>query len=483
VRIGLALLGQETNTFNPTPTTYQDFEAFGILGGRPMLEELAGLGPVGGSIAAVETLADEFPSSNVELVPLMRAWSTAGGRISADAHRALGDRLDAALAAAGPLDGLALHLHGACAAEDEDDVDGALVERCRARLGPAIPIVSALDHHANVTARMMHGCTAVVGHRTQPHDPFETGMLATRLLVDVVAGRLAPTMAWRKVPLISHQEQFLTSEGPMKTWFDRARRLEHDYPGISVSTFPMQPWLDVAEAGWSAIAVTDGDRALADRIVGELAALAWELRDAFQVTTASPVVEAVRHADRDFSGLVVLSDTGDSVLGGSAGDSTVLLGAMLDLPIEHRALIPLVDPVAVASLHGRAEGDVVDISVGGAISGMFAPRAVRARIVRLAGGRVEVNDHSQRFVDMGRVAIVEHGPITLSCIDTSGSTPRTTGWSLSRRRATSSTSLRCPSRSCGSRRPARRNPTSPACPGRARPVTSIPSPPDRRLDE
>ena len=37
-----------------------------------------------------------------------------------------------------------------------------------------------------------------------------------------------PVTAWRKLPLLSHQEQFLTAQGPMKIWFDRARALEAD---------------------------------------------------------------------------------------------------------------------------------------------------------------------------------------------------------------------------------------------------------------
>jgi microcystin degradation protein MlrC len=35
--------------------------------------------------------------------------------------------------------------------------------------------VLGLDHHANITRRMVAHCDAIVGHRTQPHDPFDTG--------------------------------------------------------------------------------------------------------------------------------------------------------------------------------------------------------------------------------------------------------------------------------------------------------------------
>ena len=56
------------------------------------------------------------------------------------------------------------------------------------------------------------------------------------------------------------------------------------------------------------------------------------------------------------SGVVVLSDTGDTVFGGAAGDSTVLIDSMLRLGIGGRALVPIVDPGAVATLRPPAPG-------------------------------------------------------------------------------------------------------------------------------
>ena len=46
-------------------------------------------------------------------------------------------------------------------------------------LPPGVPIVLTIDHHANVTQAMVDGCDALVGYRTQPHDPFETAVAST----------------------------------------------------------------------------------------------------------------------------------------------------------------------------------------------------------------------------------------------------------------------------------------------------------------
>ncbi len=115
----------------------------------------------------------------------------------------------------------------------------------------------------------------------------------------------------------------------MKVWFDRARELEQDPRVLTVSNFPMQPWLDIEEGGWATVVVTDGDQALAERLADEMADLAWSLRAAFQEKVSLTPDDAVRAAEAEPSGLVVLSDTGDSVFGGSAGDSTVLIDSML----------------------------------------------------------------------------------------------------------------------------------------------------------
>src|SRR5690606_14432748 len=170
------------------------------------------------------------------------------------------------------------------------------------------------------------------------HDLYDTGRIGAGMMLRVAAREVRPVMAWRKVPLVTHQEQFLTSKGPMKRWFDAARAKEADPRVLQVSNYPMQPWLDVAEGGWSTVVVTDGDPALAELLADEMAELAWSMRDDFQLREAIGVDEAVRMADAEPEGVVALSDTGDTVFGGAAGDSNVILESILRLGITSRAL-------------------------------------------------------------------------------------------------------------------------------------------------
>jgi microcystin degradation protein MlrC len=407
MRIALIHISQETNDFNPVPTTLDDFAAFGIFEGEEIPRKLVGVGQVGGYLDVVA----RSPHA-IETIPIIRAWACAGGRITRDAFDFFAAKISAGLTAAGRIDGLALQLHGACACEGIDDVEGEQVALCRAILGPDVPIVLGLDHHANVTRKIVENSTAIVGHRTQPHDLFDTGVIGTELLLRIIAEQLRPVTAWRKIPLLSHQEQFLTSRGPMQRWFDRARAMEADPHVLQASCYPMQPWLDVAEGGWSCIVVTDGDRALADQLADELASLAWSMRDAFQEREAVSVDEAVLAADRA-EGFVILSDTGDTVFGGSAGDSNLLLEAMLRLGIKGPALVPLISSQAVEQLVAAGEGARVTLPLGGEQTGFFEPLVVTGVVRKIADGRIDLADDRHGEIDMGRTVVFEIGPVTV----------------------------------------------------------------------
>ena len=214
-------------------------------------------GQIGGHLEAVEESGLE-----IETVPIIRGLAVAGGRITREAFDFFADAHQPGLKPRDPSMVLRCNFM-ALVRPRESTMSKAHRSIC---VGPSsatdIPIVLGLDHHANVTQKIIDNSTAIVGHRTQPHDPFDTGKIGTELLIRIMSEGSKPVMAWRKIPLLSHQEQFLTSRGPDENWFDRARSMEKDPRVLQASNYPMQPWLDVAEGGWSTIVVTDNDRPL-----------------------------------------------------------------------------------------------------------------------------------------------------------------------------------------------------------------------------
>ena len=415
MRVATIHIGQETNDFNPLPTRLGDFAAFGIYEGPEILERMRGRGQVGGCVDAVAAAG-----LAVEWIPIVSAWAMAGGRISTEARLFFEERIGTGLRRAGRINALALHLHGAAAAEGVDDVEGAQLAICRAVLGPEVPIVLSLDHHANITRQMVELSTAIVGHRTQPHDTYDTGRIAGEILVRILRGEVKPVMAWRKLRLITHQEQYLTSGGPMKIWFDQARAMEADKRVLHVAPFPMQPWLDVAEGGWATVVVADGNKALAEKLAEESAELAWSMRGEFMRKEAVAIDDAVRLADAMNRGVVVLSDTGDTVFGGTAGDSNLILEAILRLSIKSRALVPLIEPQTVARLVAAGEGAEVTLAMGGHSTPFFTPLTVTGRVRKIADGHVKVPVFQQPEFDQGRTVVFETGPVTMLITERTG---------------------------------------------------------------
>ena len=213
--------------------------------------------------------------------------------------------------------------------------------------------------------KMVANANLLIGHETQPHDTVATGRKAARLLFRLLAHEISPVVAWQKIPMITPQDQFLTSSGPMKTWFDRAREFERQPGVLDVSLYPMQPWLDVAEGGWSVVVHTDKDASLAREVAADMAGLAWQLRKQFWLSERIAPAEAVRQAVTAEEGLVILTDTGDSVYGGAPGDNTCLLRELLDQQVPCMALVPVIDAEAVEAAAAAGVPSRITLKVGG----------------------------------------------------------------------------------------------------------------------
>lgn len=411
MRIAVAEIAQETDSFSPMVADVTDFEAYGLYFGNELLERMPGVGPIGGflEVAAAE-------QGDLQILPLVRAFGSAGGTITAATLGFLTDRLIADLKQSLPLDGVFMSLHGAAASEQIDDVEGHVLQAVRNVVGPDVPIVVALDHHANITRQMVACANALIGHETQPHDPPATGRKAARLLFQMLRGEVRPSVAWRKIPMITPQDQFLTSAGPMKEWFDRARSFEQRGGVLDVSPYPMQPWLDVAEGGWSVVVHTDHDPELADSLANEMANAAWRLRDQFWESERVAPGEAVRRADEAEQGLVILSDTGDSVYGGAPGDNTCLLRALLDRPIGGMALVPMIDAAALEQVLAAGVGARLALELGGKIDREFCrPVTVTADVAAVSAG-FTVDLHDRGVCHLRRTALVKVGAVHIALL-------------------------------------------------------------------
>jgi microcystin degradation protein MlrC len=188
-------------------------------------------------------------------------------------------------------------------------------------------------------------------------------------------------------------------------------------PGVlDVSPYPMQPWLDVAEGGWSVVVHTDNDPKLAQALAAEMADKAWSLREKFWVSGRVPVKEAVRRALAADQGLVILSDTGDSVYGGSPGDSTWILRALLEAHPTCPAYVPMVDADALSSAYDAGVGAPITLNLGGKMDRVFSrPIQVSAKVAAVSNGlTVDLGDRG--ICNLGRTALLRAGSVFIALL-------------------------------------------------------------------
>src|SRR5699024_11187114 len=159
MKVLIARLNHETNTFSPVPTPLSAFGLDGPDYGQAAYRANKGaVTPMGAFIDLAETW-------NAEIVTPVSAMANPSGPVDADAYETL---CQAILAEAPGCDALLLDLHGAMVTTGSDDGEGDLLERLRA-VCPDTPIVVALDLHGNVTQKMMDHADIVAGFKTYPH--------------------------------------------------------------------------------------------------------------------------------------------------------------------------------------------------------------------------------------------------------------------------------------------------------------------------
>ncbi len=408
LRIAIGRVWQETNTFAETRTGLREYNQYTFQIGAGLLPELRD------KDNELAGFADVLDPENVQYVPLLNASAWCGGPLLFEAVAAFTDAIVGQLQHAEKLDAILFSLHGALAGEQVFDVEGHLLQAMRKHVGPDLPIVITLDHHANVTRAIVEASDAITAYNHCPHvDMRETGRRGARLLLAVLRGEVRPTMAFRKIPLVTPCEHFLTAEPPMKTWFDLARTME-SLPGIvNAQTFAVQPWLDVPELGWSAVVTTNNDQPLAEGMCAQLANWAWEHRAEFYSRKYEPA-EAVRRAATAPCGPVVIADGADATNGGSPGDSTCLLREFLHQDIRCSALLTMVDPEAVDYACKAGLGATITLRVGAKRSLAYhQPLEITARVARFSDGRFQLSGHLAMKVNMGRCVLLEVSSVKL----------------------------------------------------------------------
>ena len=164
-RVLIAEVKQETSTFNPMPTIYDEFRRYTdeeiLLAYRGTKTELAG---------AFEVFDED---GRIELVPTVAADCVSGGPIAtACLDRLLGE-MEQSVREQPDIDAAYICLHGAMAGAEEGDPEGRLLKNLREILGDIPLDRSALrsDRPHDRKRRCHHSLPHVPAHRPLPDRP------------------------------------------------------------------------------------------------------------------------------------------------------------------------------------------------------------------------------------------------------------------------------------------------------------------------
>ncbi len=384
MRIGIAFLTHESNTFASFTTALSDFQ---ILRGQKIVEKhVSTYHEVGGFIAGGEAFG-------YEIVPLFGADATPSGTVEAEAYAALVGELLERIRAALPLDGLLLALHGAMVADGFPHADGETVHRVRALIGPDVPLVVTHDYHGNVPPQLVEDATALVIYKTCPHvDQRERGLQAAELLARTVRAEARPEAAIVKPELLYNIAFHNTSSGPMQQVMDAAIELEGKAGILAASVAAGYQYADVPWMGPSVVVVSDGQPALAQREARHLADLMWATRDELLPRVPGPAA-AVDKAMASPEKPVSLFEMGDNIGGGSAGDATFVVEELLRQGAD-RWVAALYDPEAAAACAAAGIGAQLTLPVGGKVDDQHGPTLTVTGTVRAL--------HDGKFIETER---------------------------------------------------------------------------------
>jgi microcystin degradation protein MlrC len=438
MRLVVAMMKHETNTFSPVVTDLVRFGRRGLHRGAAVVEAY------GGTNTPTAAFLDIAREIGAEVVTPIAAEAPPSGPVQRAAYEEMAGAIVDAVD--DTIDAVMLDLHGAMVAEHLDDGEGELLARIRAKR-PGIPICVALDMHCNLTRRMVENCDAMIGYKTYPHvDMYEVGARVGRILADKLAGRVDPVMAWAQAPLLAQTLRMGTADEPMKGIQDFARAAEVD--GVLAATlFGGFPLADIPDAGVSAVVVCDRDAARAESVRDALLARAWAARAEFVYRhrdLAATIAAANRLQNSVPAGRpVILLDHADNVASGGTSDVMDVIAEVLRQEVPDVAVATVHDPVAVEAMRTAGLGAQVTLELGGraempSIGRRPRPLRVSGRVAHLSDGRwkitgpmytgVMADTGPTAVLDLGRMKIVvvsyHHEPFDLGIFTANGIDPR-----------------------------------------------------------
>lgn len=334
---------------------------------------------------------------------------------------------DMFLAAAGGVDGVLLHLHGAMVAQSYQDAEGELLRRLRATVGPGTPIVVTLDLHGNITQAMADNANVLIAVRTYPHiDHYEMAIKGGELLQRAMLGEIRPVTVIAKRPMLRGLDGGRTQTGPMRELIDRGEAIEAEGGALVVSVCSGFTAADIFDIGSSVTVTTDANPAAGQKIAEAFMDYAWEQRAYVGIIEWS-ITDAVAHAragEGKHKAPLVMSDVTDNPGSGHYGDTTDVLRSMIQADLQNACFYAIYDPDAAEQCAAIGIGQTGTITLGGkhdpASGG--GPLTLTGEVATLSSGKFRAFGPMGGGVwrDKGLCALFRVGGIDIAIISNNG---------------------------------------------------------------
>jgi microcystin degradation protein MlrC len=368
MRIAIAGIGHESNSFTPLRT---GLEQFHVRRGEQILQDPAW---------------EEFRNQGVEFVPTLTASASPHGLVERDAYLQLKEELLQRLEETLPVAGVYLSLHGAMEVEEIGDGESDLVAAVRERVGPEPLISASLDLHGNIAPALVDVADLLTALRTAPHrDGAETRRRALSHLVRCLRSGIRPVSAMVKLPLLLPGEYAVTDAEPARSLYAMLPEIEAAPGLLDASLMIGCAWTDSPFNSVSVLVMAERDREWAQRHATGLAEAVWQQRHAFGPEVAMmPPEEAVSQALASPDRPVFISDSGDNVTAGGAGDLPLFVALLRAAGARDAVVAGIADAEAVRWCAAAGVGATVSLSIGGKLDAANGrPLAITGEVRRL----------------------------------------------------------------------------------------------------
>ncbi|MEM7303179.1 MAG: M81 family metallopeptidase [Pseudomonadota bacterium] len=374
MKVLIACLATETNTFSPMPTGRLAFEA-GLVT-REATRETAML-----FTAPLHEWRRMAQERRWEVVESLSAAAQPAGTTVRETYESFRDEILADIEKHQP-DILLLSMHGAMVADGYDDCEGDMMQRARATMGPDRTIGLELDLHNHLTQAMLDHADLIVNYKEYPHvDAPDRARELFTLAADAAEGKISPVMCAHECRMMTIIE---TMKDPAKGFVQAMKDAEGKDGVLSVSLTHGFPWADVADVGSKMLVITDNDKEKAAKVAEDFTRQLQGIREGLRIKfpdipTALDMLESATKFP------VTLADTGDNAGGGAPSDATFFLEEILKRGIKDVAHGIFWDPVLVTMCQDAGVGARMRVRLGGKIcaeSGNAIDLDVTVRAIR-----------------------------------------------------------------------------------------------------